>query len=110
MQFPKIEIPEAKAYWAAYEYGEALDKLFPEQDASQFAYAIEYNDSPSDLDLSKIRTFKMIQGGERDMKDWVWFVSTDESLDANSTIYVVMGGCDYTGWDCRSFLSWHKIN
>lgn len=38
--------------------------------------------------------------GERDEKDWHWLVGFQDGK-----VGYITGGCDYTGWDCQSFLN-----
>lgn len=58
------------------------------------AYALEFNDVvlPSNV-LEIVATIV----GERDGANWHWLVVLEDGQCAYIT-----GGCDYTGWDCRS--------
>jgi hypothetical protein len=38
--------------------------------------------------------------GERDERDWHWLVGFSDGK-----VGYLTGGCDYTGWDCQSFLN-----
>jgi hypothetical protein len=43
--------------------------------------------------------------GAHDEKDWHWIVELDDGRFA-----YIHGGCDYTGWDCRSDCDVHEAN
>jgi len=44
--------------------------------------------------------------GEADGPSWFWLVEAkEESFPAQAGAYALLeGGCDYTGWDCQSYL------
>lgn len=91
--------------WAnAYENGLALDKKFPGQDADELTYACEYNDEGPTANHD-IVSLIMEQQGCRDESDWVWLVGLSDGSTWRAT-----GGCDYTGWDCRSWLGWEQVS
>ncbi len=52
----------------------------------------------------QIRTDIAIWEGERDMSDWRWVLA----LHSGQYMYL-RAGCDYTGWDCRSWITSHQI-
>lgn len=84
-------------YWHAYDWGLALDKMFPEVCGTDFAYAVFYN-SDCGVDLSIITDMRCTQVGYNDAEDWIWEVTTPNGA------WRFQGGCDYTGWDCQSDL------
>jgi hypothetical protein len=43
--------------------------------------------------------------GENDGPDWVWIVLLKDGRHA-----YIRGGCDYTGWECQSWLDWHEAD
>lgn len=61
-------------------------------------YAMEYNNLAFAFeDINVVRAYAL---GERDsMDNWQWVVKLN-----NGCHYFVEGGCDYTGWDCQSWL------
>ena len=104
----KIIIPnEAAQRWAdGYVAGEFLETLFPGNDAYNFCAAIAENSHPYvDMDLPNIPGLLMLQQGEKDEQSWVWEVAF-----ANGDVWTVTGGCDYTGWDCQSYLQWDPVD
>ncbi len=75
-----------------YEAEEALKKRGIDYDLSA---CLEYN-SP-DLTIDDIEMVLAVWEGEKDEDDWRWIIrKTDGS------VILLVGGCDYTGWDCRS--------
>jgi hypothetical protein len=73
-------------------------KLQYKQDDDWFdlGYALEYNDVYASAQIKK--GLACIEG-ENDEKDWHWLV-----LLENGKVAYIRGGCDYTGWDCQSFV------
>jgi len=101
---PIVPLPGYEGWADAYEWGGALDKQFPGQDADEFAYACGYNDT-GPAQNREITDFVMAQRGENDGADWIWHVTF-----ADATRWIAQGGCDYTGWDCMSDLTWTLAN
>lgn len=102
--YPIIQLSGSGRWSAAYETGEALDVLFPGQDAEDFALALEYNDygpCGSGDDFSIAGLLMLVQG-MNDEGDWMWLVRLPDGSH-----HVCVAGCDYTGWDCRSGLNWY---
>lgn len=97
---PVVQLPGYEGWAGAYEWGHALTEQFPGQDADEFAYACESND-PGPAGSGQIVAFEMVQQGERDESEWAWRVSF-----VDGTTWMAEGGCDFTGWDCRSHLLW----
>lgn len=100
---PVVPLAGSSGWANAYESGQALDARFPNQDADQFAFACEYNEEGPTADHAII-SFVMEKQGEHDGGNWVWIVG----LSDGST-WRYEGGCDYTGWDCQSFLEWEEV-
>lgn len=98
--FPVIPLPGSEGWVSAYEWGDELAKRFPDQDADDLAYACEYNVYGPARDR-QITDVKMLVQGCRDESDWCWEVTFDDGSKWRAT-----GGCDYTGWDCLSWLEW----
>ena len=102
MTIPIINVPGSEAWRDAYTLGGHLGTAFPGQDADDLCYAFGEND-PDPLTfehLAHIVALTMTQQGERDERDWVWKFTLDDGRSFTAT-----GGCDYMGWDCRSWLS-----
>lgn len=68
-----------------------------------FVVCLNYNPSDCAL-LSDLRDVYLIKRGERGRAEWIWVVSTHDDM-----YYRVIGGCDYTGWDCKSYADWQPI-
>jgi hypothetical protein len=97
---PYLSAPGSFEWDAGIEFGSALDRRFPGQDAHEFGLAVAYNDrGPLEPD-APIQALVMVVQGERDRTDWTWLVLI------NGTWWAATGGCDYTGWDCQSWLDW----
>jgi hypothetical protein len=63
---------------------------------------LEYNSQSFDLpDIEKVLA---VWEGENDEDDWRWIIKVTVSCaKKNGGRFVYLqGGCDYTGWDCRS--------
>lgn len=60
--------------------------------------AFEYNDH--DWPLDEIEQVLAVWEGENDGDNWRWVVKR-----SNGEFWFIDGGCDYTGWDCQSWLS-----
>lgn len=102
MSYPQIRLPGSDTYWQAYQWGDVLDKAFPGQDAHDFAYAIRENDTgPLEKEDRSIVGLLLVQQGDNEGPDWIWLISLDDD-----TYWWLRGGCDYTGWDCGSFVEW----
>lgn len=88
-------------YWSARRQGEALEEAFPGEDAMDLMLAATYNDPGPLVSGAKVTDLVMISQGERDESEWVWEVEVDGER------WSAVGGCDFTGWDCRSYLNWN---
>jgi hypothetical protein len=105
----KIILPGSETYWSGYEFGETLDKQFPDQDAIDFATAIAYAaPRPAELQDKPVIALKMIQQGENDGRNWLWAVQFEGAYDGDW--WVLCAGCDYTGWDCQAGGHWTKVS
>lgn len=62
--------------------------------------AFQYNPQ-SGLGLGDIDQVLAVWEGENDGDDWRWVVSLKDGGFA-----YIHGGCDYTGWDCQSWLGY----
>lgn len=101
--YPPIMLPGSEAWSRAYDMGQRLEVQFPGQEAYDFCCAVSYNDIPGEVAGQEITNLVCTQIGENDGAEWVWRVSFSGSR------WQVMGGCDYTGWDCQSWLEWKRI-
>ena len=73
---------------------------FPKENDYDLRAAIEYNTVPFSYD--DIEGVELLEQGERDSgNNWTWKLKLKDG-----TIGALTGGCDYTGWDCRSWLTW----
>lgn len=100
---PVISLPGSEKWSGAYDWGAALEEAFPDQDASDFCYAITENDLGPARDL-EITAFVMLQQGENDGPDWIWRVTFSDQ-----SVWKLEAGCDYTGWDCQSSAEWTRV-
>lgn len=57
---------------------------------------LHYNPQ-ADVALEDIREVLAVYEGEHDSRDWRWILKLSGGRFA-----LLKGGCDYTGWDCRS--------
>ena len=64
--------------------------------------AIQYNSKP--VTVMSIKSLICLQKGENEERDWQWNVT-----DQDGNVWYVVGGCDFTGWDCQSWLSWNPV-
>lgn len=99
---PVVPLPGSENWRDAHEWGRALDRQFPDQDAMDFAYACHYNTFGPMHSGDTILELVMMQEGERDAENWVWRVTLEDG-----EIWFAEAGCDYTGWDCQSWIEWH---
>lgn len=58
---------------------------------------LEYNPQEG-FTAEDIITVLAVIEGERDQSDWHWIVK----LSGKNRYALIVGGCDYTGWDCQS--------
>lgn len=68
-----------------------------------FVACMNYNHTP-EFQPGDIAEVVMLKQGIHDEEDWIWEVTL---LDGRR--YNVEGGCDYTGWDCRSGATYTLI-
>ena len=54
------------------------------------------------MDIVKVRA---VWVGENDGDNWRWIIQVDKAspLYALTRYVLLVGGCDYTGWDCQSW-------
>lgn len=92
--------------WRAGEWvGRVLADFFPKEDPINFAQACAHNDwGPVVRDGSlQIEGLLMLEEGEHDGDEWIWLVR------ASGHHFIATGACDYTGWDCQSYLRWSVL-
>lgn len=56
---------------------------------------LEFN--PQSFDVDDIERVAAVWEGERDADNWRWVLQFKDGRAA-----LLIGGCDYTGWDCQS--------
>lgn len=100
---PLIPLPGSENWRGAHEWGIALDRQFPEQDAVDFAYACHYGGFGPMYSGDILLELVLMQQGERDGGDWIWRV-----VLSDGETWIVRGWCDYTGWDCQSGVDWSR--
>lgn len=101
--FPVIQLPGSEEWERGYSWGMGLERTFPDQDGYDFAMCCEYNDY-GPASNKRIISLEMIQQGANDESSWVWEVGFEDD-----TWWKLIGGCDYTGWDCQSSAEWIQI-
>lgn len=113
--YPIIRLPGSDRRWeSGHDWGEELEKRWPNAGGWDFAQACSYNpwtpgeDGP-DLSVG-ITDLKLLREGENDGRSWIWLVKVASAHDPTERYsdreWVLVGGCDYTGWDCRSGITW----
>lgn len=102
--YPVINLNSDDRWARAYDNAAAWDKMWPEQDAFDFLAACEYNGLGPLTEGVKVKDLTMVKQGERDESEWIWHVTLEDD-----TVWQARGGCDYTGWDCQSNLTWTEI-
>lgn len=100
IEYPQIRLPGSEQYWSGWDFGQDLEKVFPGQGCTDFAYAIEYNER-GPLVEHALTGLLMVEKGYNDGDDWLWLVRL-----SNGHHWWLRGWCDYTGWDCRSGVTW----
>lgn len=58
------------------------------------------DNNPQDYTLENVAEVMAVWEGENDGDNWRWILR----LDTEKFVYLI-GGCDYTGWDCQSFAN-----
>lgn len=60
--------------------------------------------NPQSFVIEDVDKVLAVYEGERDERDWRWVLKlTKEAKQKHGSPFVYLqGGCDYTGWDCRS--------
>lgn len=61
--------------------------------------AFQYNEH-KEMELTDIKKVLAVKEGQKDESAWIWIVE----LNSGGKAYI-SGGCDYTGWDCSSWLN-----
>lgn len=108
--YPKIVLPGSEGYWSSYDQGQDWDKEFPDQDAYDFAAAIQYAAPlPEEIVGKTIDRLVMVQQGYNDGENWVWLVRVASGDYWDRQWWALCAGCDYTGWDCQSGGTWTKV-
>jgi hypothetical protein len=97
---PIIALEGSETWIGAWEFADQLESRFPDQDAHSFASACFYNEF-GPIEARRITRLRLLRQGERDATDWIWQVQVD-----GHEWHVAEAGCDYTGWDCQSHLTW----
>jgi hypothetical protein len=71
---------------------------------------MEYNGGDLDnLTAWDIQEVLAVSEGENDEEDWVWLILLDRlspHVQNKKRYMLIVGGCDYTGWDCQSWASY----
>lgn len=99
----KIHLAGSEDYWDAWDRGSELEKSFPGQDAGNLTSACTYN-SWGPLGCEGVSALMLVEQGQHEGPDWVWLVRL-----MNGEHWFAQGGCDYTGWDCQSYLIWAEF-
>lgn len=63
-----------------------------------FVACLQYNEVP--FDLLQVKRVVAVVEGENDGANWHWVVELNDGRFA-----YLQGGCDYTGWDCKSWAT-----
>ena len=85
-----------------YDWGAFVDRTFPDEEAFDLCHCINHN--IEELLYANFSDVKCLQVGANDQNDWAWKVTL-----ASGRIIVILGGCDYTGWDCQSWGNYKEV-
>ena len=77
-----------------------LREKWREFDDWDFAACLE--NTQQDFDPTTIFEYACLAEGENDEAAWHWKVCLQ-----GGTIKYLVGGCDYTGWDCQAGSDWY---
>jgi hypothetical protein len=86
----------------SYDWGAFLERTFPGEEGYDLATCIAYN--IDELMFANFSDVECLQIGTNDERDWHWKVTL-----ASGRIIVIVGGCDYTGWDCQSWGAYKEV-
>ena len=102
-----IELPGSEDWIKAQIMGQTLEERFPNEDPCNLLTAIECNfgDVPQSFNTEQILQLKMIQEGANDESYWIWKLT-----ERNTGQWYVLASCDYTGWDCQSWLTFQRLD
>lgn len=93
-----IPIAGAEAWTDAYDLGKLLAKRFPHDAVDDLCQAYRFNGMNLE-DLAAATSIDCTRFGQNDGADWHWTVVT------GGRTWLIVAGCDYTGWDCQSWLT-----
>jgi hypothetical protein len=99
---PLVPIPGSETWADGYHLGTLIEARFPDVDGYDFGQA--WGLAEGGPEGKEIKNVAMLQQGENDGPNWVWAVFFDED-----DIWILSGGCDYTGWDCQAGADWTKV-
>jgi hypothetical protein len=85
-----------------YEWGAFVERTFPGQECWDLCQCINYN--IDELMFANFADVTCLQVGQGDESNWHWKVTL-----ASGRIIVIVGGCDYTGWDCQSWGNYKEV-
>src|SRR3990167_997386 len=74
------------------------NQLYTKHDDYELEYALDVHGY---FAIEDIDTILAAVHGENNEFEWYWII-----LLKDGTIGLLQGGCDYTGWDCQSDLTW----
>jgi hypothetical protein len=63
---------------------------------------LHYNPQPN-FELVEIVKVLAVVEGKRDDEDWRWILQLTDGYRGNHRYVYLRGGCDFTGWDCKSW-------
>lgn len=93
-----VPLAGAEAWTDAYELGKLLAKRCPYDAVDDLCQAYVHNGGDLE-DLAVATSIVCTQHGENDGEDWHWTVVT------GGRTLLIAAWCDYTGWDCQSWLT-----
>ena len=95
-----VELTGAEAWTFAHNFGLLLGQRFPNQEVDELVLAFEYNTCQLSFDdLKAAESIVCTYKGCNDGTDWKWTIVT------GGQTWHIVAGCDYTGWDCQSWLT-----
>jgi len=97
---PAVDLAGSQDWWRSYDWAHAVvGTIGDDHDLFDLAYALEENGWLTlDWALEDIAEVELVQRGERGGREWVWMIGTRDGR-----LWTLIGGCDFTGWDCYSW-------
>ncbi len=93
----RLSTPDERYMAELNEWAERCRVLTARGIDADLQAAYEENAGSFPFGIEEVATVLLLQEGERDGEEWTWRVTLNDGR-----VFLVVGWCDYTGWDCRS--------